>query len=199
MKKQNKVGYEAFAAWEVHMAQRKAYGLVGKYGLTREDIPDLEQELLLEIYLKRGASETWRSITASEKTVTSRILDNRIRDIIDAIKTDKRFINHHTESLSKEIATVDDGTLTYEDILGDDAALSRKGKRPVSHEEELRLVLSMKLGVLSSSQKKICSLLMQGFNVSEIAKSLGIRRSALYREIERMRQLFYENGLHDYL
>jgi RNA polymerase sigma-70 factor (ECF subfamily) len=200
MHKNIKIGYDAFSLWEIKMAQGKARGLIGKHGFTCDDIPDLEQELLLEIYLKRDARDNWSSIEASQKTVTSRILDNRIRDILDTLQTDKRGIHNYTESISKEIKNNnEEGTLTYEDVLGEDCSLSRRGKKPLLQEEELRFVMSMKLAKLNKSQRKICELLMNGLNISEAAKSLGIQRTTLCREIKRMRKLFYENGLHEYL
>lgn len=200
MKKNIKVGYDAFASWEVRMAHGKARGLIGKYGFTHNDIPDLEQELLLAIHLKRNAMDSWSSREASQKTVTSRILDNRIRDILDTLQTDKRGGHSHTVSLSERIPNTDgDVPVTYEDVLGDDSSLSRKGRRPILHEDELRFVMSLKLERLTDSQRKICELLMNGFTISEVAKSLGIRRTTLYSEVKRMRELFYEDGLHEYL
>ena len=200
MEKKKTVGYEAFEAWEVRMAHGKARGLIGKHGFTYEDLPDLEQELLLEIYLKRGTRDTWTHIEASQKTVLNRILDNRIRDIIDAIRTDKRRIQTLSKSLSQEIhASEDEGSLNYEDVLSEDRTPTRIGKKPFAEEEELRSVLSAKLANLSDSQKTICTLLMRGTSVSEAAESLGMKRTTLYRELERMRKLFYKEGLHEYL
>ncbi len=58
MSTETRVGCEAFSKWERKMARRKAEKMVQddlsappnkRTGLTRSDIPDLEQELLLEI------------------------------------------------------------------------------------------------------------------------------------------------------
>lgn len=201
MKKNNTVGYEAFAKSEVNLARGKARGLVGKYGFTTEDIPDLEQELLLAIHCKRDAMAKLSDTKATWRTITSRILDNHIRDIIDDLKRDKRCINTRLESLDDNLPDTGeaDDSLNYADILDEDLALARRGRKPIQQEEELRLALSLKLAILSDSQRNICALLMDGFNVSEIAESLGIGRTTLCREIKRMRKLFYENGLHEYL
>jgi len=200
MEKRRTVGYEAFEAWEVAMAHGKARGLVGKHGFTYEDLPDLEQELLLEIHLKRGTRDNWTHVEASQKTVLRKILDNRIRDIIDAIRTDKRRIQTLSKSLSQEILSdEDEGSLTYEDVLSEDSSPTRTGKKPSAEEDELRSVLSEQMGQLSDSQKMICKLLMRGTSVSEAAESLGMKRTTLYRELERMRKVFYKEGLHEYL
>ena len=58
------VGYEAFAKWEIELAEGKARGLVGKYGFTCEDAKDIEQELLLQIHITRKAGDSWSEVTA---------------------------------------------------------------------------------------------------------------------------------------
>jgi len=100
---------DGFSAWEVNLAKGKAAKLVGKYGFTRDDLPDLEQELLLEIFLKRGAGNAWRNRTASEHTVISRVLDNRIRNIIEAACAAKRCVHCEIDSLNKVICYGNDG------------------------------------------------------------------------------------------
>ena len=200
MEKKNKVGYEAFAAWEVDLAHGKAKGLVGKHGFTYEDVPDLEQELLLEIHLRRGVRESWTKITASPQTVMDRILNNRIRGIIDTVEADKRRINIGADSLSQEVGEDDSSNpLTLEDVIGDDRALPRRGHKPRSSEEELILALSMGRGSLNDRQQRICDLLMQGLSIVETADAMGMKRTTLNDELQRMRKLFYQQGLQEYV
>ena len=90
MRRHNVVGYNPFQQWEVDLARGKARSLVGSYGFTYKDVPDLEQELLLHLDKKRHTRAAWTRQDASERTVMSRILDNRIRDIIEAVQTDLR-------------------------------------------------------------------------------------------------------------
>lgn len=200
MEKKNKVGYEAFAAWELDLARGKAKGLVGKHGFTYEDLPDLEQELLLEIYLRRGVRESWTKITASPQTVMDRILNNRIRGIIDTVEADKRRIYIGASSLSDEVGDDESSNpLTLEDVVGDDQSLARRGRRPRSAEEELILAISRGREILNDRQQRICDLLMQGLSIVETADALGMKRTTLNDEIKRMRKLFYQQGLHDYV
>lgn len=200
MERKNKVGYEAFAAWEVDLARGKARGLVGKHGFTYEDLPDLEQELLLEIHLKRGVRESWTEVTASPQTVMDRILNNRIRGIIDSVEADKRRINIGAASLTQEVGEDDSSNpLTLEDVIGDDQSLPRRGHRPRSADEELMLAISMGRGSLNDRQQRICDLLMEGLSIVETAEALGMKRTTLNDELKRMRKLFYRQGLHDYV
>jgi len=200
MEKKNKVGYEAFAAWEVTLARGKAKGLVGKHGFTYEDVPDLEQELLLEIHLKRGVRESWSEITASPKTVMDRILNNRIRGIIDSVEADKRRINIRASSLSDEVGDDESSNhLALEEVIGDDHALTRRGRRSRSADDELTLAISMGRGSFNDRQQQICDLLMQGFSIVETANAMGMKRTTLNDEIKRMRKLFYQQGLQEYV
>lgn len=96
------VGYEAFAKWEIELAEGKARGLVGKYGFTCEDAKDIEQELLLQIHITRKAGDSWSEVTASKRTVLSRILDNRVRNIIRDSRREKRKGNSELDSIHRE-------------------------------------------------------------------------------------------------
>lgn len=199
MNEKNISGYAEFAQWEVELARGKAKGLVGRHGFSQEDLPDLHQELLLHIHLKRNSTAGWTKVTASAKTVTSRILDNKVRDIIDAAKRDRRKIHALSDSLSHAIGSEqEEETITYEDILAEDDVFNRTGALGSGQSGELRLSLALALEEMTVFQRRICALILRGFNVSETAKALGMKRTTLNHEIERMRQIFYRKGLQGY-
>lgn len=190
MKNKLVVGWSAFARWELELAHGKAKSLIGKYGFTKEDAEDIAQELLLVISRKRKAQKSWRKISASKETVMSRILDNRIRDLIKSLNTDKRRVCTASVSLSMEIdRPYDDETMTLEDLLGDDGMV-RKHREPFSMSEaESKFDFLTMLSSLSDIQRRIIELRMEGYNASETARILGITRSGLNRRIARIRQL----------
>jgi DNA-directed RNA polymerase specialized sigma24 family protein len=195
----NTVGYAEFAAWEVNLVKGKARTLPGKAGFTYADIPDIEQELLLEVHLKRDTSDNWERVTASKKTVMSRILDNRIRNLIKSSATDKRRVHSITDSLSAETSrTVEGAPATLEDFLGEDHIVAYQ-RQSAPTPQDLQIDLSLRARELSAIQQRISNLLIQGFSITETAKALGIKRTTLNEEIDRMRALFYEEGLQNYL
>ncbi|OGR89738.1 MAG: hypothetical protein A2992_06480 [Elusimicrobia bacterium RIFCSPLOWO2_01_FULL_59_12] len=191
---------EAFEKWEVELAEGKARGLIGKYGFTEGDRPDIKQELLLHIHLSRGAQAGWERSTASERTTLSRILDNRIRDLIDAAQSDKRKVRSVSESIERHVdAAPDESILTQESFLHEEKGLGRIGRKPFALEEETRIAVGLVVRKLTTFQKRILSLLWAGHNVSETAKALRMKRTTLNREIDRLRRIFYRRGLGDYI
>jgi RNA polymerase sigma factor (sigma-70 family) len=59
---------------------------------------------------------------------------------------------------------------------------------------ELRLDLSRALGTLGRPERRVARLLEE-YRPAEIARALGISRTAVYRSIDRIRETFIEAGL----
>lgn len=197
MPDKNRVGYEAFTKWELELAEGKAKGMVGKHGFTHEDFDDLKQDLLLQIYLKRDVRRGWSEITASERTVMSRILDNRLRDIIDAVHTEKRKVHLYSDPIgdSDESGDNDDGTGGI-----DEEAIFQRTKQMASDDaKDLPMDLNEAIRELNSTQKRVCELLAEGQSISDVSRKLRIKRTTLNREIDRLRKVFYRRGLKAYV
>jgi hypothetical protein len=199
MPRRTRVGYETFAQWEKELAKGKIWTLIGKYELTKDDLADMEQELLLHIHRSRNVKKSWKQITASDRTILDRILNNKIRDLIDTHQSLKSQILRHAESLSKEAPSAEEGTsVTYETLLGEEQSLGRMG-RSSAQEDELRLALSMADQELSARQRKILTALKKSQSVSEAAKVLRMHRTTLVRELKRLREVFYRRELNEYI
>ncbi|MFA5161890.1 MAG: hypothetical protein WC421_06555 [Elusimicrobiales bacterium] len=188
-----------FSKWEIELAQGKAKGLVGKYGFTAADLPDIEQELLLEIHLKRNVASKWSKRTATDRTILSRILDNRIRQIIETASAKKRCATI-TDSLETPVGLNHEGEeVTFGDILGDDRIVRRSRVPSAIHPQDLRIDLSLKTGKFSSLQLRLNVLFMEGRSIAEAAQILGLPRTTLQHEVARMRELFRREGFDAYL
>jgi len=185
-----------FEVWELELIAGKAKGLIGSYGFTEDDLPDIEQELCLKTYLKRQTYETWQQKTASPRTVLSRILDNCIRDMIDAAMTDKRRVYLAADSLETETGKDDDAEpLTLADMLGEDGEiLSHRSSIKITSQES-GFALAAKLQNLTEQQQSIIKLLLSGFSKTEAAQSLGMPRTTLNREMGRIRKYFDRDEL----
>ena len=85
-------------------------------------------------------------------------------------------------------------------LIVEDEADIRAGRRRRSREEEaqLRLDVSLVLSGLPNDLRKVAERLMTE-TVTEAAKSLGIPRTTLYGAKERLRRIFENTGLRDYL
>lgn len=65
---------------------------------------------------------------------------------------------------------------------------------------ELPEALSKALEKLSSKQKELCRLLgEEGLNVKQASRYLNVPRSTLQEEIKRIRKIFRDEGLEEYL
>jgi len=192
-------GWKEFSDWEVNLVKGKAKSLSAKPGFSQEDIPDIEQELLLTVHRKRHASDSWAEIKASKRTILSRILDNRIRDLIDSANTDKRRVHTLTDSLNEVVSLPEKGQpKILEDYLGDDHIIAMR-RQPIATPQDLEIELSLRRRELSTLQRRMSELLKQGFSVTETAKVMGLPRTTLYREIDRLREIFQEEGLQVYV
>jgi len=185
-----------FEDWELELILGKAKGLVGSYGFTEDDLPDIEQELCLKTFLKRQAYEAWQQKTANPRTVLSRILDNCIRDMIDAAMTDKRRVHLAVDSLGTETGQ-DDGEepLTLADTLGEDGRILSHRLAPNTIPRESEISIAAKLQKLTEQQQLIIKLLLSGFSKTEAAQSLGMPRTTLNREMGRIRKYFDRDEL----
>lgn len=194
MPRRNRVGYESFPEWE-ELAKVKTRTLIGKYGLTQEDLEDIKQELLLHIHRNRTVGKSWKKITASRKTILDRILDNKIRDLLRAYQSRKTRLLSDAESLSREARPDEEGRMvTYETLVREDQSLGRIGRIPRASEEERRLALSLAGEKLTPLQRRIFALAKKGLNVSEMAIALGMHRTAVVRELKRMREELHRRG-----
>lgn len=190
---------KGFTQWEVNLARGKAKGLLNRYGFTETDLPDIEQELLLEIHLKRNAASNWSKRTATDRTILSRILDNRIRKIIEAASAQKRNTSI-TDSLETPVGRTHDGEeIIMADLLGEDRIVRHSRVPSARHPHDLRIDLSLKTARLSSLQLRLKVLLMEGRSIAEAAKILGLPRTTLHHEVARLRELFRREGLDAYL
>lgn len=192
------VGYDNFKAWEKDLARIKARGLAGNYGLTRNDVDDLEAELRLHIWIKRTKYDPNRAPRVTYETFMSRVVDNKIRDIIAARRSQKRHPPEGLQSMEVPIETRDGLLDSVVDTASEDDAMWGR-LRPASERSEIQLLLENALQRLSDSQKELFRLLLQGFTVTEAAEKLGRPRTTLNKEVARMRAAFGQEDLEGYL
>ena len=189
---------ETFAEWELRLADIKARGLINRYGLTHEDFPDLKQDLLVEIYVKRKIVRLWKIRTASDETIMDRILDNWIRSRVEWMQADKRRAHYMCRSLDQPVMSDgEDECVTFADLLKEDDGLYRKGRIRCDAENEMRLTLLPFFKFLNPVQCGAIRLMQRGYNISQVARTLSMSRSSLRREIYRIREIYQQRGLRD--
>jgi RNA polymerase sigma-70 factor (ECF subfamily) len=95
------------------------------------------------------------------------------------------------EPIIRETEESDD--LTLEETVPDKTSATRLAWLP------LQIDLATVLTRLTPQQQAICRLLTEGETVTVISRSLKVPRTTLYDEIKRVRRIFRDAGLKDYL
>jgi len=187
------VGYEAFSKWERKLARGLARDRAADLGRADLDADDLEQEFLLQIQVKRRASKS--ATEAGKRAYLRKVLHRRFLDIAKAELREKRAIHGRMDSLDYESETEDGDSISLFETL--DENLSPFSRRNTGMDEDRKLMVEVAARRLTESQRRICRLIMDGFNVAEISRDLRKPWSSLKDEIARMRETLYDAGLKD--
>ncbi len=151
--------------------------------LDRFGEDDLIQDCLLHWVKVRHKYKPERN--ASKKTFLSIVVSNKLNNILEKVNSKSEEINKAVVSLNK-----------YETSRLDERIVNDKSYLLVG----LASDLSDALSILTPTQRKLCGLLSQpGMNKKKAAKKLGIHRSLLYREMNRLKNIFEKEGFKEYL
>jgi len=177
--------------------RRKAFQLLGRGGLRRDDEPDLEQDLTVHVLEQLAKFDPARGKLGA---FVSRVVEHKAADILDARRAARRDYRLNVRSLHETVETPEGEETSLEDLLHEDAVRSQHGLSGLSPQDqaELRVDLQRALARLSPEQQDLCRRLLTA-TVSEIAAALGIPRTSLYGPLGGIRAVFEEEGLRDYL
>lgn len=178
-----------FDDWEIGVAVKKIQEFKGKWKcLERLEEEDLLQECLAHWLFRKDAFNPQAG--AKENTFMASVTANKLMDIVREQSSDKRKINHESESLNQPIKD-DEDSLTLLDVLDSG--------------EDFRFRLDLKISIeqafsqLTEVQADLCLHLSKGCSGVELAQKLGIGRATVYREMERIRNIFEKQGLKEFL
>ncbi|HOD12933.1 MAG TPA: sigma-70 family RNA polymerase sigma factor [Candidatus Omnitrophota bacterium] len=182
-----------FEDWEVGVAKN----IVDEHKrnwkcLAREDFDDLLQEsLLFWSSVKDGYDP---AAGASKQTYMSRVLKRNLRNIIESLLTDKRKVAFESISLNQPLSDEEDASSLL-DILADD----QNHAIDLRVHAELSIDISNTIKSLTPRQRELCRLLKdEGLSVPEAGEVLSLHRSNVYREIERIKEVFQKKKLNEY-
>lgn len=192
-----------FQKWELEMVKTKAKAMVRRDQIrevgkvwTKSDVGDLEQELLLQVLTKRNLYNQAHKSKASLETFLKYALDKHISNMVRERSRQKRGGTMVIDSLDRPLKTDESESTSLGETLSNDRIL---GARPTKHPDTLPIDVSRTLKTLNTLQQRIGQKVMDGYTVDEIGGQLKLSRSTVYREIRRMKRLFYDRGLRDYL
>jgi len=188
---------EELQGWEIAVAKK----LIGEFrrrsrSLNREDFDDLLQECLahwLEVRQKLDPEPNGPPIG-----YMARVVRNKLIDLARERESGKRRGDLDSVSLDEAVTDSDDAP-TFSDVV-EAASSSQADKEDFLDPNDARIDLAKAMQKLTPHQRRLCELLIQhGFNVKEVAEQLRIPRGTLYEEIKRIRKVFADQGLGEYL
>ena len=183
--------------WEIAVAKK----LVGEFRrrsriLGRDDFDDLVQDCLLHwIGVRRRVAPDPDNPPVG---YMAQVLRHKLTDLMREQGAEKRAGDLGAISLDATVDGSDDGMTLAESLDASESAHS--GEDGTTRRHHIRMDLLRALARLTPAQQRLCLMLgEEGLSIKEAAEWLRIPRGTLYEEIKRIRQVFADFGLHDYL
>lgn len=179
-----------FENWEIGVVIKVVREFKAKWKwLAKEDEEDLIQECLAHWLFVRDNYNP--SGGAKQNTYMARIIRNKLMDLVREQSSDKRKAVHFSDSINQPLNDDEDAPSLL-DILASDSDFHLKAELKISFEQSF--------SKLTETQKELCRYLSSGCaSITDLAETLGIGRATIYREIERIRKVFEQDGLKDFL
>ena len=183
--------------WEIAVTKK----LVGEFRrrsrtLAREEFDDLVQECLTHwIVVRQKLSHDPDNPPVG---YMAQVIRNKLTDMIREKTAEKRAGDLDALSLDATIDGSDDG-MTFGELLADAESTPGADHQGVDR-QHARIDVARALDRLTPAQRRLCAMLgEEGLSIKETAERLRIPRGTLYEEIKRIRKVFAECGLGDYL
>jgi len=152
------------------------------------DFEDLLQECLLHWLAQRHQYKPDRG--ASRSTFMGKILKRKLLDILDAQMSKKRLVNQLSDPLEPPPDDESPERATMPVFQSPDTEKTRIF---------LRLDVEKTLANLHPDQLRLCELMKEDKNVTDMARELNKPRSTIYDELKRIKEIFNKEGHHDFL
>jgi RNA polymerase sigma factor (sigma-70 family) len=183
--------------WEIAVAKK----LVGEFRrrsriLARDEFDDLVQDCLLHwIGVRRRVAPDPDNPPVG---YLAQVLRNKLTDLMREQGAEKRAGDLGAISLDATVDGSDDGMTLAESL--DASESTHSGEDGETQRHHMRMDLLRALARLTPAQQRLCLMLgEEGLSIKEAAEKLRIPRGTLYEEIKRIRQVFADFGLDDYL
>jgi RNA polymerase sigma factor (sigma-70 family) len=183
--------------WEIAVAKK----LVGEYRrrsriLERYEFDDLVQDCLLHwIAVRQKVASDPDNPPVG---YMAQVLRNKLTDWMREQGAEKRAGDMQTVSLDATVDGSEEGMTLAESLEAADSGQS--AGQGETQRLLVRLDLLRALALLTPAQQRLCLLLgEEGLSIKEAAEQLQIPRGTLYEEIKRIRKVFADHGLGDYL
>jgi DNA-directed RNA polymerase specialized sigma24 family protein len=173
------------APWEIGLAGAIVAGFVATHPWLREEQADLVQECLVHWLVRRPRYSEARG--ASAATFMRSVLQRHLVDVERKRTAEKRSGASPVRSLDQRVG---EGTSLRDTLRS-------------SQDQEATALLTVALeqarSRLTPEQRALTNALMSGRPMAEIARATNRARSSLYLDLNRIRSVFREEGLDEFL
>jgi len=187
-----KNSYHGIDNYAISLIRSKAKQLVGKAGLTEDDRPDLEQDLMIDL-LER--LEHFNPAKGKKSTFMTRIVERRISNIFESRFAQCRDWRKSDISLNNPVSE----SAEWIDLVSIDGFIKYHGQE--SKEQltaDIGFDIEQVIKNLPVELQDLCEKLASS-NMAEIAREMGIPRSTLYDKLTKLRNAFWAAGLDNYI
>ncbi|MEY2981608.1 MAG: hypothetical protein RL562_1835 [Planctomycetota bacterium] len=184
--------------WEAREIRRLVGEQRRRRGLSPEDTEDLRQECLLhwiEVRERVALHPDGAAAAYMRRVIRGRIVDLFRRD--NAVKRGRDSPTLSLDQAPPDSDASDEDHPSWVELIPDECSVDTSGTPPPN---DLRLDVARALGGLTERQRRLCEPLgPEGLTAAEAARALGLARSTLYLELNKLRRHLAEFGLDDYL
>jgi len=179
------------------LIRQKARQLVRHPGFNKSEQKDVEQELAMELVLKYRCFDPDR---ARETTFIARVVENKAISLVRARVAEKRDFRRDARSLNENVRDADGVGVERAQTCDASSSANHTGqsRRTDEDQSQLRLDITEVMKLLPDDLRPLAELLME---MSEYAASrvLGKSRRQVANDMARLRELFEDADLRDYL
>jgi RNA polymerase sigma-70 factor (ECF subfamily) len=170
---------ELFALAE-KIIRHRARMLIGLFGFTEHDVPDIQQELFLELYKRK---ENFDPEKGKESTYIARVVESKVLDLIKQRQAECRDWRRCRDSLNRTVTLPEVGVIEKIDTL----------EFEQSSDPLLILDVTLILERLPPDLQEFCQVLKY-YNKNEALEDYPASRSAFFRKLQALKDIFMQAG-----
>ena len=175
----------------------KSSSLVGRYGFTQSDRPDVEQQLRLEVWRRLPRYDSKKG---SLKCFVYWLVEKAAATIIEHRTAEKRHCRRKACSVDAMIDDQEGGLVTLSEAGGECEADRRLGVVRGHFTDRSDLISEVRdfLAHLPADLCDLCRRLLEGQSFTDISRRTGIPRATLYERRDELCRLMEAAGLRKY-
>lgn len=185
-----------FSSYARELIRHKAWTMIGKCGLTKDERRDLEQDLALDLLTRQSKYDPSR---ASVNTFSARVVEHAAANILRRRGRQMRDYRRRGPSLDQPLG--DGSGDTHGDLRSQDDYDLETGRHSRPEVERIDMRIDVQAAVAGLPPDfKVVAVRLTTDPVAKVARDLGVPRSTFYESmVAPMRKLFEDKGLRDYL